>query len=109
MTQFHESLAVRKRPHPSLRRTVAVAFLAGSLGFFAHSASSRQGEKEKPPAARPAPYLLPFQGRLLNAKGDVLMQIAGITRPERFRQVILDAREARIRNDHSLEVIRSRG
>jgi len=46
---------------------------------------------------------------LLNAKGDVLMQIAGIPRPERFRQVILDAREARIRNDHSLEVIRSRG
>lgn len=46
---------------------------------------------------------------LLNSKGEVLMQIAGIPRPERFRQVILDAREARVRNDHSLEVIRSRG
>ncbi|MBL8848639.1 MAG: hypothetical protein JNG89_03105 [Planctomycetaceae bacterium] len=46
---------------------------------------------------------------LLNARGDVLMTLAGIPRPARFRQVILDAREARIRSDHSLGVIRSRG
>src|SRR5262245_14611578 len=30
---------------------------------------------------------------LLNASGDVLMTLSGIPRPERFRQVILDARE----------------
>jgi len=46
---------------------------------------------------------------LLNAKGDLLMTLSGIPRPERFRQVILDARSARIRSDHSLEVIRARG
>jgi len=46
---------------------------------------------------------------LVNAKGEVLMELQGIPRPERFRQIILDAREARIRNDHSLEVIKSRG
>jgi hypothetical protein len=45
---------------------------------------------------------------LLNAKGDVLMRLEGIPRPDRFRQVILDAREARVRNDHSLEVIKAR-
>lgn len=47
--------------------------------------------------------------QLLNAKGDVLLELEGIPRPERFRQIILDAREARVRNDHSLEVIQSRG
>lgn len=46
---------------------------------------------------------------LLNANGDVLLHLEGIPRPERFRQVILDAREARLLNDQSLEVIRSRG
>lgn len=47
--------------------------------------------------------------QLLSAKGDVLMTLAGIPRPERFRHVILDAREARMRSDHSLEVIGARG
>lgn len=47
--------------------------------------------------------------QLLSAKGDVLLELEGIPRPERFRQVILDAREARVRNDHSLEVIQARG
>ena len=46
---------------------------------------------------------------LLNARGDALMTLAGIPRPARFRQVILDARDARVRSDHSLGVIRSRG
>ena len=45
---------------------------------------------------------------LLNSRGDVLLTLAGIPRPERFRQIILDAREARVRSDRSLEVIRSR-
>src|SRR5262245_34945197 len=47
--------------------------------------------------------------QLLNARGDVLMTLAGIPRPERFRQVILDARAARVTSDRSLEVIRARG
>lgn len=46
---------------------------------------------------------------LLNAAGDTLMHLPGVPRPERFRQVILDAREARIRSDRSLDVIRARG
>lgn len=47
--------------------------------------------------------------QLLNARGDVVMTLEGIPRPERFRQVILDARAARVRSDRSLEAIRSRG
>lgn len=47
--------------------------------------------------------------QLLNAKGDVVMTLEGIPRPERFRQVILDARDARVLSDRSLEAIRSRG
>lgn len=46
---------------------------------------------------------------LFNARGELLLTFAGVPRPERFRKVILDAREARIRSDRSLEIIRSRG
>jgi hypothetical protein len=46
--------------------------------------------------------------QLLNASGDVLLTLGGIPHPERFRQIILDAREARVRSDRSLDVIRSR-
>ena len=45
---------------------------------------------------------------LLNERGDTLLQLAGIPRPKRFRQVILETREARISSDRSLELIQSR-
>jgi hypothetical protein len=45
---------------------------------------------------------------LLNAKDDAAAILRGVSRPERFRRVILDTRESRIRNDASLKVIQSR-
>jgi hypothetical protein len=43
-----------------------------------------------------------------NERGDVIMKLPGVVRPQRFRQVILDAREARVRNDASLATINAR-
>ncbi len=43
-----------------------------------------------------------------NERGDVIMTLQGVVCPQRFRQVILDAREARIRNDASLATINAR-
>lgn len=45
---------------------------------------------------------------LYSAQGDRLMTIAAIPYPDRLRHVILDARNARIRSDESLNVIRGR-
>lgn len=45
---------------------------------------------------------------LLNSNGDTLMHLEGIPRPDRFRQVILDARDARMRSDRSFEIISAR-
>lgn len=45
---------------------------------------------------------------LVNARGDVLMRLEGVPWPDRFRQVILDAREARKRSDESLARIEAR-
>ena len=46
---------------------------------------------------------------LLNAKGNVLLSIPAISFPERLRQIILDAREARVQSDETLERIQARG
>lgn len=45
---------------------------------------------------------------LLNAQGNVLATLPGVSRPERLRRVILEARESRVRNDASLKAIQSR-
>ncbi len=45
---------------------------------------------------------------LLNDRGDAILTLQGVVRPQRFRQIILDAREARVRNDASLAVIDAR-
>jgi hypothetical protein len=45
---------------------------------------------------------------LLSAKGEPLLTLAGVGRPERFRRVILDARDARLENDSALKVIQAR-
>jgi len=46
---------------------------------------------------------------LQNASGAAIMTIAAIQYPERLRQIILDARAARMANDESLAHIRGRG
>jgi hypothetical protein len=43
-----------------------------------------------------------------NGAGDVIMTLQGVVRPDRFRQVILDAREARLKSDASLAAINAR-
>jgi hypothetical protein len=45
---------------------------------------------------------------VLGAKGEPLLILRGVPRPERFRRVILDARESRLRNDASLRNIQAR-
>lgn len=45
---------------------------------------------------------------LLNAKGDTLLTLPGVVRPERLQHVILEARDARVRNDASLKAIQAR-
>ncbi|MFG0335422.1 MAG: PH domain-containing protein [Maioricimonas sp. JB049] len=46
---------------------------------------------------------------LINNRGDVAMQLDGVPYPHRFRQIILDARNARVQSDESLAVIQARG
>lgn len=46
--------------------------------------------------------------QLLNGKGDVVMTLAGVPRPDRLRNVILEARRARLQSDASLKVIEGR-
>jgi hypothetical protein len=46
---------------------------------------------------------------LLNAKGDTVLRLAGVCRPDRFRHVILEARDARMSSDESLAAIGKRG
>lgn len=46
---------------------------------------------------------------LYSSRDELLMTLPGVPRPGRFRQIILDAREARLRSDASLNVIRGRG
>jgi hypothetical protein len=45
---------------------------------------------------------------VLNAKGDAILTLAGVPRPERFREGILEAREARLRSDEALRAIQAR-
>ncbi len=45
---------------------------------------------------------------LLNAKGEEVMTLEGVVRPERFRQIILETREARVRSDDALATIDAR-
>lgn len=45
---------------------------------------------------------------LVNAKGESLLVLPGVSRPERLRQVILKARMARLQNDAALQTIQSR-
>jgi hypothetical protein len=46
---------------------------------------------------------------LYSGKDELLMTLPGVPRPWRFRQIILDARAARLHSDASLNVIRARG
>lgn len=46
---------------------------------------------------------------LYNNRDELLLTLPGVPRPDRFRQIILDAQAARIRSDASLGVIRARG
>jgi len=46
---------------------------------------------------------------LLNGRGDVILTLPGVPRPERFRQVVLEARDARSQNDAALKTIMARG
>jgi hypothetical protein len=45
---------------------------------------------------------------LMNGRGDVVMKLVGVPWPERFRMIILEARQARVRNDESLARIDAR-
>jgi hypothetical protein len=45
---------------------------------------------------------------LLDAQGDRLMTLSGIQYPDRVRHVIMDARDARLRSDESLQLIQAR-
>jgi len=45
---------------------------------------------------------------LLKANGDAVETLSGIQRPERFRQILLDAREARLSNDAALATLTAR-
>lgn len=45
---------------------------------------------------------------LLKPNGDELLTLPGVSRPERLRQVILDARDARLLSDASLATINAR-
>lgn len=46
--------------------------------------------------------------QLLNGKGDVVLLLAGVPHPLRFRQLILEARSARMESDASLATIQAR-
>jgi hypothetical protein len=45
---------------------------------------------------------------LLSAKGDLLARLEGVSRPDRFRRLIVDTRDARIWSEESLAVISKR-
>lgn len=45
---------------------------------------------------------------LLRANGDEIGTLPGVSRPARFRQIILDARDARLQSDASLATIQAR-
>jgi hypothetical protein len=45
----------------------------------------------------------------LNSRGEVILTLSGVPRPERFRQIILEARDARAQNDAALKTIQARG
>ncbi len=45
---------------------------------------------------------------LRNASGDEILRCEGVPQPERFRHVILEARDARLRSDESLAAINKR-
>jgi hypothetical protein len=46
---------------------------------------------------------------LLNGRGDAILTLPGVPRPERFRQIVLEARDARSQNDAALKTIMARG
>jgi hypothetical protein len=46
--------------------------------------------------------------QLLNAKGDTILALPGVVRPDRLQHVLLEARDARMQNDASLKTIQSR-
>lgn len=46
---------------------------------------------------------------LLDARGETLLVLDGVPYPQRLRQVILDARDARLQNDAALKAIEARG
>lgn len=45
---------------------------------------------------------------LVNAKGETVLTLPGVVRPDRLQHVLLEAREARLKNDASLKTIESR-
>jgi hypothetical protein len=45
---------------------------------------------------------------LMNAKGDDLARLEGVSRPDRFRRLIVDTRDARLRSEESLALISKR-
>lgn len=45
---------------------------------------------------------------LLSAKGDRLLSLPAVVRPDRLQHVILEARDARLQNDASLKTIQTR-
>jgi hypothetical protein len=47
--------------------------------------------------------------QVLNSRQETILRLQGVPRPERFRQVVLDAREARAQNDAALKTIMARG
>ncbi|MEZ6068018.1 MAG: PH domain-containing protein [Planctomycetaceae bacterium] len=45
---------------------------------------------------------------LVNAKGESLLSLPGVVRPDRLRHAILEARDSRLQNDAALKVIQAR-
>ena len=45
---------------------------------------------------------------ILDARGETLLVVPGVAYPERLRQIILDARDARLQNDAALKTIEAR-
>jgi hypothetical protein len=46
---------------------------------------------------------------LVDARGETLLVLDGVPYPQRLRQIILDARDARLQNDAALKAIEARG
>ncbi len=46
---------------------------------------------------------------VLDSRGEPVLKLPGVPRPERFRQIVLDARDARAQSDAALKTIMARG